>query len=238
MSFEVCDSYPRFGPSCMRSVVREHFLSDVCLSPPCCSAFPPAFIMATTPSMPMAPGPNLGPPLPSELPFSCVPLSIWSYVNVPWLPHIPNAENGTPLLKLTSVCPSLWVCSPPTPASGNPRLIPFFPLSHPYTCLSPALWWYLLNISQISPLLLITTTSLKGTPPIPAWAAASTLDLVSLSVTKLRSVLLYISNYIQNPGLSSFASRGTLTRSLHSQTQCHLENRDDCNTFLMRLSAD
>lgn len=94
------------------------------------------------------------------------------------------------------------------------------------------------NISQISPLLLITTTSLKGTPPIPAWAAASALDLVSLSVTKLRSVLLYISKYIQNPGLSSFASRGTLTRSLHSQTQCHLENRDDCNTFLMRLSAD
>lgn len=203
-----------------------------CLSPSCCSAFPPPFIMATAP-----------PPAPRRwhqvqiLGTSVIwtPFSVFHWASDPmWMSH------GCPIYetqRMQLLFSNLLLCAHPCEWVHHPVL----PLETQAHFLLSSLSSLHLSVSclvMVSLRYFLKSHLSFWLPPLPVLAAASALELVSLSVAKLRSILLYISNYTQNPGLSSFASHGTLKRSLHSQTQCHLENRDDCDTFVMRLSGD
>ena len=156
-----------------RSVVREHFLSGVYLSPSCCSTFT----------------------LPTPHPLLCLPpppcrwcqvhiwgsSAIWTSILVccssPLDTHVGTdpmwVSCGCPiyhmwkmeLLKLSSVCSSLWVVSPPRPSTGNPRPIHFFPLAHRYPCLSLVMVSLKHFSSLCSPF--DHHHCLKGDPPIP-----------------------------------------------------------------------
>lgn len=169
------------------------------------------------------------------------PLDIWSYLNVPWMLHIPHVESRMHLLVLSSVCPVLWVILPLSPLAGNPKLTHLFLLSHPNSCLSPALWWYLLNVSQISPLFLITTPhTLTWCPFYPGlgYCNSSRTSLLICHRDQVLSSLVSLT-ISRTQVSSSFNSCRTLTKLPRSQIQCpYLSNRDHYHTFLMRFSKD